>query len=746
MSRIRILLLASAAFLAPSVALAQTTPPPPPPADEEAQTEAEVAEGEEEAADTAVEGVTVTGRANDIRTSIDSVSYSTAEDLQAATGTLADALRNIPSVEVDPQGNVSLRGDPTVTILIDGRPSAILSGEGRGPAILQMSADQFSRIEVMTNPSAAYRPDGSGGVINLITRPNFVREGATTSGSLRANVGTDGRYNFGGNIAWSRDRLTLTGEFGWRHDGHVMETNRLRERVDIPTGDVIESRQSQVMDTEIDGRYLRLGAEYRLTDDLQLTGELRRQQFESGGDGVELIETDDASGALASAIERRGFGGFRGEFTGVTARVLRTFGEGHEWSNELRYDVGENGFDQDGVTLFALPAAPSVYEDVSNGRDFAQLYFASAYTRPMPDEGKLRAGYEAEVTDVEFDNQVLRGPSPTTLVVDPTVTNRFQADQSVHAIYGTYERPLGPVSAQVGLRVEYVTLDLDQITSGVQVSNDYFRVYPSFHIVRQLSETQELRGSYSRRVQRPGPGELNPFLVFQDPLSYRSGNPDLEPQVTDSFELTWLSRANQTFYQATLYYRDTSDAFTQVASDIGGGVLLTRPENLGSSRSVGVEFVANGRLHPTLRYNASVNLYNQQIDASGIAFGQDAEATTVSGRINLNWQPTPKDFVQIGGFWTGETVFAQGRREPSGMVNLGYRRTLNDRLALQVTVRDLFNTFGDETIYETPNFTDRTERVFGGRVAFIGLTWTFGQPQRGQQQPAFDFSAPQTGQ
>ena len=255
MTRLRILLLASAAFLVPAVALAQTTPAPPP-ADEQEQAEAE--EGEDEAEDTAVEGVVVQGRANDIRTSIDSVSYSTAEDLQAATGTLADALRNIPSVEVDPQGIVSLRGDPTVTILIDGRPSAILSGEGRGPAILQMSADQFSRIEVMTNPSAAYRPDGSGGVINLITRPNFVREGSTTSGSVRANIGTDGRYNFGGNIAWTRDRLTLTGDFGLRHDGHLMQTDRVRERIDTLTGDVFESRQSQTMDAEIDGRSARL--------------------------------------------------------------------------------------------------------------------------------------------------------------------------------------------------------------------------------------------------------------------------------------------------------------------------------------------------------------------------------------------------------------------------------------------------------------------------------------------------------
>ncbi|WP_262423443.1 TonB-dependent receptor plug domain-containing protein [Brevundimonas denitrificans] len=132
-----------------------------------------------------------------IRTSIDSTSYSLANDLQATTGSLADALRNIPSVDVDPQGGVSLRGDSNVTILVDGRPSGILSGPGRAQALLQLPADQYARIEVMTNPSAAYSPEGSGGVINLITRPTAPRAGVQSTGSVRLNVGDDGRWTRG---------------------------------------------------------------------------------------------------------------------------------------------------------------------------------------------------------------------------------------------------------------------------------------------------------------------------------------------------------------------------------------------------------------------------------------------------------------------------------------------------------------------------------------------------------------------
>ncbi|RZJ40673.1 MAG: TonB-dependent receptor, partial [Brevundimonas sp.] len=253
-----------------------------------------------------------------------------------------------------------------------------------------------------------------------------------------------------------------------------------------------------------------------------------------------------------------------------------------------------------------------------------------------------------------------------------------------------------------------------------------------------------LRASYSRRVQRPQPTDLNPFLTYQDPLNYRAGNPDLEPQETDSVEVSWQRRIDQSFYGATLYYRDTQNAFTPVVSDLGDGVLLTRTENLGARTATGVELVANGRLHSTLRYNASVNLFRQEIDATNIAGGVSSSGEVVSGRLNLNWQPTANDFVQLSGIWTGEQLLAQGQREASTLVNLGYRRKLTDTLALQLTVRDLLDESSDITTYETATFSERTERIFGGRVAFIGLTWTFGGPAR-PQDPQFDFSAPSTG-
>lgn len=748
MTSIRFLLLVGTALGASSgVAFAQSTPAPAPeqarpqPAPQTPPQDATPAPEPDDEAN--VEDVVVQGRTTDVRTSIDSVSYSLADDLQAQTGTLADALRNVPSVEVDPDGNVSLRGDANVTILIDGRPSTQFNGPSRGQMVLQIPASQYARIEVMTNPSAAYSPEGSGGVINLISKPNAVRQGATTTGSIRANLGDGGRYNLGGNIAHVVGKTTLSADVGLRHDAFTQEIERVRER--LVAGQFLEARQSQTIEGDSDSVFVRLAAEHNLDDKTQLVAEVRHTEVENLADALDLYEADDAGGGIATAYQRTSNGGFEGQFSGATARVLRRFDDqGHEWSNEIRFDRNRFTFGFDTVVDQQVPPSPAYYEEIDNQNRQTQLGVTSAYVRPLADGGRLRLGYELQALNLELDNSVARGPTPETLVPDPIVSNEFHVDQQVHALYATWEKPFGEkLSAQFGLRLEQANIDLDQVTTDIQSSNDYFRAYPTMHVSYTIAEGETLRGSYSRRIQRPNPQDLNPFLTYQDNLNYRSGNPDLLPQETDAFEILWQKRVQQTFYQATLYYRDTTDAFTAVTTDLGGGVFLTRPENLGSSTATGIELVANGALHSTLRYNASINAFRQEIDASGIPGGVDREGESVSGRLTLNWQPTQDDFLQVSGIWAGDQLLAQGVREQATLVNLGYRRKLNKDWSFQATVRDLFDEFGATTTIATPTFTDRTSMTFGGRAAYIGLTWTFGgAPQRPDQ---FDFTAPQTG-
>jgi len=735
-----------AAALPASAVVAQAQPAPAPPAPAPASPPAAEASQDEEAP-AAVGDVEVVAKADAVRTSIDSVSYSLANDLQATTGSLADALRNVPSVDVDPQGAVSLRGDPNVTILVDGRPSGILSGEGRAQALLQLPADRYSRIEVMTNPSAVYSPEGSGGVINLITKPTAPSAGSTATASVRTNVGDDGRWNLGVSGSRQAGALTLSGDLSYRVDPISIDFGRLRERLDPATGDVLSrTTVDQHVDQDQTAAIGRLTAEYRLTDRTQLTAELRGVSGDGGGFGGGLFETRDADGVLTEAYDRSGDTGFEFSNWGATARVVHRFDDaGHEWSNELRLDRNENENFSLRATDFLLPAAPDLYEWTETKGNQTTLGFTSAYVRPTADGGRIRAGYELTDMRPEQDTVFLRGPSEAGLVLAPELSNRFEASQTVHALYGAWERPLTEkLSAQLGLRLEQADIEIDDLTSGLSADQDYFKAYPTGHLQYQLSETQTLRASYSRRIQRPLLQQLNPFVVYQDPLSRRSGNPDLKPQETDSFEAMWQLRRGDTFYQTTAYLRDADGAFTEVTTDIGGGVLLTRPENLGSRRDFGLEVTANGRLHPTLRYNASANLFRQEIDAAGAPGGADREGTFASGRLSLSWQPTPKDFVQLSGFWQGEQLLAQGTREAGGMLNLGYRRKLNDSLSFQFTGRDLLNSFSTDTVSETPLFRERLEQDVSLRAFYIGLTWSLGSGPR-RQPEQFDFSGPQGG-
>lgn len=730
-------LLVGAAFIAMAgSAYAQSAPAPAAPA-----------KPAEKDKDATVEAVEIKAAPGEVRTSIDSTSYSLANDLQAKTGTLADALRNVPSVDVDPQGNVSLRGDGNVTILVDGRPSGVFSGDGRAQAILSMPADQYSRIEVMTNPSAAYSPEGSGGVINLITKPTAPKQGQTATGSLRLNVGEDERWNFGVSGNFQKDKLTVSGDLGFRHDIGEMRFDRTREQLNPLTGDVLSTtRAIQDVEGPSDVWFGRATFDYRLTPKLALTAEIRGNLIDNRGDGTESYETVNAGGVTTSRYSRETDFSFSGDNVGATLRAVKSFeGAGHEWTNEIRYDRNKGHPSFGSRYDFDVPGAPDLYERSDNRFLLNVLGITSGYIRPMENDAKLRAGYELEYRDVGFVNGTARGPAKNALVLDPTVSNELDVNQAVHALYATYERPFGKWSAQAGLRVEYAEIDLNLVTTGVETHQDYLRAYPTLHVGYQITDTQQIKASYSRRIQRPQPFLLNPFLVYQDPLNVRSGNPDLKPQETDAFEVMWQLRAGQTFYQVTGYLRDTDKAFTDVTSDIGGGVFLTRPENIGTRRDYGVELVANGPITKTLKYNASVNLYQQEIDSAGLPGTADREGFVYSGRASLSWQPTAEDFVQLSGFYQGDSLTAQGKREAGGMLNLGYRRKLTDKLAFQLTARDLLDNFGDVTTAETANFRDSSDRKFGGRAVFVGLTWTFGAAPKRERDPQFDFSAPPSG-
>lgn len=725
--RLKVSLLAAAAVLLPAgLALAQTPASGAPP------------RGPARPADaaTAVEGVVVTGDAAAMRTSIDRRSYSVSNDLQAQTGSISDALRNIPSVEVDVQGNVSLRGDANVTILIDGKPSGLFSGEGKADALQQLPADQIDRVEVMTNPSAAFRPDGSAGIINLITKKTR-KPGA--NGSVRANASTDGRYNGGISGSYINGKLSLSGDAGYRHDDQLFRSKSERATRDAASGQFLESRQASRSQGDGDSVNLRGSVDYDLDAKTRISGELRHRGMSMAMASAETYEGENAAGEVIRAYDRSSRSQMDRDNSEISATWRRQFkGTEHELVAKIEYEVTDMARDLRAFTDNRTSA--DEHETSGFSVEQSSTNVSLDYTRPLQGSVKLKTGFDFDIgTRNDYDNRGARGPTPATLVVDASRTNRFIYDQSVYAGYLTLEKPFGDFTVQGGLRLEQVQIETDQVTGGLKNDNDYFRAYPSVFLGYELSDSQQLRANYSRRVQRPQAQDLNPYRVYQDPFNFRAGNPDLKPQVTDAYELGWQYRSGPTAYLVTAYYRQSTDGVTDVVRDLGGGVLLTTKQNLGESRSGGLELVANGRLSPKLTYNLSSNVFWNEIDAASLGFAQTRSGTSVSGRASLNWQVTLKDFVQISGFTSGKRLTPQGHREAHQMLNLGYRRKVNDTLSFVVTAQDAADTFSDRTVIDTPILRDRTERMPRIRALFLGVTYTFGVGR--QREPGFDFDA-----
>ncbi|MGZ8407012.1 MAG: TonB-dependent receptor domain-containing protein [Caulobacteraceae bacterium] len=689
--------------------------------------------------DTTVAPLVVTGKRPDVITSIDRKSYSVASDLQATTGSIADALRNVPSVEVDLEGNVSLRGDSNVTILLDGKPSAMFSGDGKGDALQNLSADQVDRIEVMTNPSAAFRPDGSGGIINLVTRKT---RKPGTSGSVRANAGNDGKYNAGASGVQRAGKWTFSGDAGFRHEAVKGSTDTERAVLDPVSGDFLEQRLSAVSNGEGDMRNARASIDYDPDASTRLSASLTHRTVAFTSDVVETFEAGDAAGAPAAAFTLNGSNTFDIKNTEGRIGLLKRFsGEGHELTADLTRERSE--FDRGSHNFIdaSLPVQAVTYTTFSNATTNNRSELQIDYTRPFKGGAQLKTGFDIERTELTYDNFGVSGPTPGGLAPDPALTNLFLYDQTLAAAYVTYQRPFGKLTMQLGLRAEQAYIDTDQVTSNQQNQNDYGALYPTAHLSYDLSETQQLTASYSKRVQRPNPQDLNPYLVYVDPQNYQSGNPNLDPEETNSFEIGWQRRGGGGFLQATVYYRDTTGSITSVVEDIGGGVLLTTRDNLGSRRAAGLELVANGKLTKSLSYNVSGNFYWNEIDAANLGFAGTRSGTSASGRASLNWQPTSKDFFQINGFMMGDQLLPQGERKATGMLNLGYRRKIDDQLSLVVTAQNVLDSFEFTTVIDTPDLRDTTtRRMHAGAAFFLGVTYSFGgQGGKRDREPQFDF-------
>jgi outer membrane receptor protein involved in Fe transport len=525
----------------------------------------------------------------------------------------------------------------------------------------------------------------------------------------------------------------MGGELSVRQDTQKSTTVDDRLTPD-PKGGFDALDQTQITNITVNSFNARGSLDYDLTPRTRIGAETHGNYTFFRPSSLTDTEAAGPSGALTDSFQRRLVVHQKRAQGEVSANLKLKLGADGDFALSLGHEVVVDPRVRSGHAFDEVPPAPDVFDQQRLDYHLHRSELKGDFTQAFADMSKLKLGFDVQHDDNAYRN---RGFEGVALTPDAALTNLFEFHQTIGAAYATYERPIGDLTVLAGVRVEDVRNRLDQATLGQSDENDYLRAYPSLHLGWKLSEAQDVNASYSHRVQRPDPLQFNAFRLLVDPLNFRSGNPDLKPQQTQSFEVGYAYRRTPVLFLATLFYRENRDGFGDVLTDLGGGVFLTQTENLAASRSAGVEMTLNGKISPTLSYNLAGGLGWTKLDSLGPAFAPTRELVAAGGQGWLSWTPTGKDLFQLNAAYDPQRLTSQGEVKPTMHLDLGWRHQLGDRLAVVVTARNVANSFLIRQSADTPVLTQRTKVAFDARSLRVALTYSFGGGR--PKEPGFDF-------
>jgi outer membrane receptor protein involved in Fe transport len=687
--------------------------------------------------DGTLETVVVNARKLDVEKKIDRTIYSVTDDAQATFGNLSDILSTIPSVDVDPDGIVSLRGDTNVLILIDGKPSTQFQGSAAGDNLQSISAKDIERIEILTTPPPQFKAEGAAGVINIITRKHRAKG---PSGSLQGSLGDGGRSVIGANASYGGERLTASLSGGYREDYRQRTIQSQVVGPDPTTGVVLDSHDHISEHLRRNVPSAAFSGDYALDDYQSLAGSASWTRRGGLRTYTQLDDSTDPSGLVTSSTQRLSRGHDPENDYDTALRFTQKFSApGETLDLSLHRSISHQHEHYDYTNDSFVPPAPTFYNNLSFSEDHGILEADADYVLPLSNTRSLKLGYAFEQDDYGFDN-VGANVDPVTgaQIIDPALTNDFKFQQRIHALYLSYQASVGAWTWLSGLRTELTSTDALQVTNNLSTPGRYLQAYPSLHIDRGLSERSTLSLGASRRVTRPDPSNLNPYIDYEYTPNLRGGNPNLRPQFTQSFDLGYNYEARSASYGLTGYYRRNKDSVTDLTEYLGNGLSLTTKTNLPRNDSAGLEFMANGHLFSKLSYGLSGNAFYTQIDATALGVPGLKSTTGVNAKLKLDYHPTAADSAQLTITRTDKRLTPQGSISAINIVNLGYKRALTPALSGTATVSDVFNGQHYQRFATTPLFTQLYERSAEGRIIFVGFVYSFGAVRK-EKQPNFEY-------
>ena len=674
--------------------------------------------------------ISVTAQRSTFVNSIDRKTFNVGQDVMSKTGSVSDLLQNVPSVQVDIDGNVSLRGTGNVMFLINGKPSALM-GANYAAVLQQMPASSIEKIEIITNPSAKYKPDGTSGIINIVLKKE---KSLGLNGLVSVNVGNDNRYNGNVSINYNPGKINLFGSYSIRQDDRLRHTDDYRKHFISNTDTinyihVISSEHSRPL-----SHIFRAGTDYKINthNTIGVTSSYNYRSYIRHANDSSLWQTTDLTTSKDYNRSRRD-PEFEKDLE-LSGNYVHSFAKkGHELTVDYTTSVSNEQEDNHYTNTYRTPIIPPSYDNTLIKQGGNESQFSVEYVNPISEKKKLEAGYllETRRSNSDFFGNYLN-PLTDLWVKDIKKSNVFIYNETIHVLYGTYEQEFSKFGFLAGLRAEEAFLDANQVTTDTIIKNNYFRIYPSLHLSYKLSEVNELQLNYSHRIRRPeGDEDLNPFPEWQDPYNLRIGNPHLKPADIHSVEFGYQYKKNKTTFLSTVYYRYTYNGMTDIVKFINDTVKLTTRENLSKSSSAGLELVLSTAIGDLATLNLSTNTYYNSIDASSLGYSSNKSIISWSANLSVGIDLTKSTVLQVTSSYVAETLTPQGKQLPTFVMNTGLKQELfNRKLTFIVTVSDVFNSLKNRTLIDTPELYEKIIRRRSARIIYAGLTFTFGNQKK----------------
>ncbi|MBV9621814.1 MAG: TonB-dependent receptor [Gammaproteobacteria bacterium] len=685
-----------------------------------------------------LESITVLGTRIEVENLIDRKVYHIEADLQSSFGSLTDVLSNLPSVDVDPDGNVALRGDTNVLILIDGKPAPQFTGAAAGDALQAFPASEIERIEVITNPPPEFKAEGTAGILNIITRKHRPHGFA---GTLQGSLGSGGRSLLGTSASYAASAWTLALTAAYRADF------RRRSLMSVVTA-APSSAEAVTTTNTIEERYnrnivpLTLSAGYAFNSRQRLSIDLARNARHGLRDYIEFTDSRGVPGGLLAAAERLSAGHDSetdGDAKLAFRQQLAREGEALDLTVHRAVSHEHERYDYSNFPL-TPPAAP--FEDnLAFHEDHGTSEASADYVRPLPGRRTLKLGYDLERQDFQYGAGGANLDAASGLeLTNPLLSDDFRFTRRTHAAYASYQLDSGRWTWLLGGRGELTRTDGRQVTTGMRTHQRYRQFFPSLHLTRALADASTLSLAATRRVTYPDPSQLNPYIDYEYTPNLSAGNAALRPQYTQSYELGYgYEGPRARSYSLTAYLRRNADSFTQLVAELGNGVTLSTQTNLPRNDAAGAEFSAAGHVLPRLTYVLSGNLFHSQIDATALGTPGLRTTTGLNLKAKLDYRSGP-DSAQLTLSRTARRLTPQGEIAPITVVNVGYRRRLSDSLNAVATAADLFSGQRYERTLLTPALSGFYRRSVHGGVVWVGLIYRLGGSAKEKDKgPAFEY-------